>query len=82
MTLLPKKAANEPIIVTLEKGKTYGYCTCGLSATQPFCDSSHKGTDFKSLKFSCIRTETVKLCQCKQSKTSPYCDGTHKSPKD
>merc|ERR1711924_381257 len=31
-------------------GKTYFWCTCGASAKQPFCDGSHKGTDFKPTK--------------------------------
>jgi CDGSH-type Zn-finger protein len=32
--------------------KNYYYCTCGMSANQPFCDSSHKGSLFKPIKFS------------------------------
>lgn len=31
--------------------KIYKYCTCGLSLKDPFCDGSHKGSKFKSLKF-------------------------------
>ena len=39
----PHIAAKSPAKVTLEEGKDYWYCTCGLSANQPFCDGSHKG---------------------------------------
>ena len=39
--VIPQKA---PYEVELEAG-TYYWCSCGRSATQPFCDGSHKGTD-------------------------------------
>jgi len=32
--------------------KNYFWCSCGMSKKQPFCDSSHVGTEFKPLKFS------------------------------
>lgn len=32
--------------------KTYRWCSCGQSIKQPFCDGSHKGTDFKPYKFT------------------------------
>ena len=32
--------------------KNYFWCSCGMSKTQPFCDSSHEGTEFKPVKFS------------------------------
>jgi CDGSH-type Zn-finger protein len=48
--------------------KNYYYCTCGLSSSQPFCDSSHKGTAFKPLKFSLDeRSERLHMCGCKLS---------------
>ena len=34
----------KPKEVFLEVGKTYEWCTCGLSGNQPFCDYSHFGT--------------------------------------
>ena len=30
------------IRVAVDKGKTYYWCSCGLSKSQPFCDGSHK----------------------------------------
>lgn len=71
--------ATEPIKVTLEKGKQYGFCTCGYTATSPFCDSAHreKAPEFKSIKFCAIDNRDVWLCQCKQSKDLPFCDGSH-----
>ena len=32
--------------------KTYFWCSCGLSAKQPFCDNSHSGSLFKPIKFA------------------------------
>ena len=78
----PKIAKCEPAMVKLEKGKTYAWCTCGLSANQPFCDASHKqieGGEFRSLKFTMEEDAEVWLCQCKHTGTPPYCDDTHKT---
>ena len=29
--------------------KRYAWCACGKSEKQPFCDGSHKGTDFSPI---------------------------------
>ena len=42
MSEFPKVFAPHPTGVTVEKGKTYAWCTCGLSVKNPFCDGSHK----------------------------------------
>ncbi|MEZ6095807.1 MAG: CDGSH iron-sulfur domain-containing protein [Pirellulaceae bacterium] len=75
---LPKVAAACPKQVQLEAGKKYAYCTCGLSANQPFCDGQHRGTDFTPLLFTADETKSVHLCQCKQTGRQPMCDGSHK----
>ena len=74
----PHIAAKAPVKVALEAGKDYWYCTCGLSANQPFCDGSHKGTAFAPKKFTAEATGDAWLCQCKQTKNAPFCDGSHK----
>lgn len=74
----PKVAQKAPYAVTVEKGKEYHYCTCGLSKNQPFCDVSHKGTDFKPLAFTADETKEVHLCGCKHTSNPPFCDGTHR----
>jgi len=75
----PKVAGTSPIRVELEKGKTYAWCTCGLSAKQPFCDGSHRGTSFAPLKFEAEETKTRSMCTCKATANPGFCDGSHKS---
>lgn len=76
----PIAAKKEPCCVQTETGKTYAWCTCGLSEKQPFCDGKHKqieGKPYASLKVTFEEAKEVWLCQCKQSKNPPYCDGSH-----
>jgi CDGSH-type Zn-finger protein len=79
MNTQPVVAARAPAKMALETGKDYWFCTCGRSATQPFCNGSHKGTGFAPKKFTAEKSGDAWLCQCKNSKNQPYCDGTHKS---
>jgi CDGSH-type Zn-finger protein len=65
--------------VELEPGR-YGWCSCGFSARQPFCDDSHRleenATNRKSFKFEVLEPVAVQLCLCKRSGEPPFCDGT------
>ena len=45
----PTIAARHPFVIEVEPG-TYEWCACGRSSTQPFCDGSHKGTEFAPVK--------------------------------
>jgi CDGSH-type Zn-finger protein len=71
---MPQKG---PYPVEVEAGKSYLWCACGHSATQPFCDGSHSGTGFTPVRFDAKTSETVWLCGCKRTRTKPFCDGTH-----
>ncbi len=73
----PTIAGRIPIPTQLEAGKTYYFCTCGLSQNQPFCDSSHRDTDFSPKAFAVDESKAHYLCACKQSADLPFCDGTH-----
>ena len=79
----PVIAGNAPKGVELEKGEEYHWCACGRSKNQPFCDGSHRGTDFTPVAFKAQSSEKAFLCMCKHTKNPPYCDGSHKSlPKE
>jgi CDGSH-type Zn-finger protein len=70
-------AQKAPYAVELEPGD-YWWCACGRSRKQPFCDGSHKVTEFKPVKFTLTEKKTVYLCGCKHAATAPFCNGTHK----
>ena len=79
MSMAAVVAQKGPYLQELAPGE-YLWCACGRSRTQPWCDGSHKGTEFTPVKL-CIAPrktlETVWLCGCKQSRRKPFCDGTH-----
>lgn len=73
----PTIAQRGPYPVQVERGKAYFWCACGKSANQPFCDGSHKGSEFTPVKFEAEETKTVYLCGCKHTANRPFCDGSH-----
>lgn len=74
---LPKRAGDSPTAINVEEGKTYAWCSCGLSENQPFCDGKHSGTEFKPSIYKAEKAETKYFCTCKQTSNGPFCDGTH-----
>lgn len=70
-------ARRKPCYVELVAGKTYVWCRCGRSRTQPFCDGSHKGTRFLPVVVKAKIAEEVLFCTCKHTKAPPFCDGSH-----
>jgi CDGSH-type Zn-finger protein len=70
-------AQKSPCAVDVEAGKTYYWCRCGLSQAQPFCDGSHKTTDFSPLKYVASENKKLFFCGCKHTATPPFCDGSH-----
>ncbi|TBX28968.1 CDGSH iron-sulfur domain-containing protein [Nioella sediminis] len=77
MTDAPKIAQTAPFPIEVEEGKNYFWCACGQSQRQPFCDGSHKGSDFSPVKYTAEKTGKVFFCGCKHSSRQPLCDGSH-----
>ena len=73
----PIIAQKAPFAVEVEEGKNYFWCACGKSSKQPFCDGSHKGTEFTPVKYAAEKTGRVFFCGCKNTAKTPLCDGTH-----
>ena len=74
----PVCAQKAPYALDLNAG-TYWWCACGRSKNQPFCDGSHKGSEFSPRQFTLSESQKVWLCGCKQTGSPPFCNGTHKN---
>ena len=72
-----KIAQKSPIAVDVEAGKSYYWCSCGHSSSQPFCDGAHKGTGFTPVKYEATESKKVYFCACKHSANPVTCDGSH-----
>ncbi len=75
---IPAKTALQSIKVNVKSGKTYLWCACGFSQTQPFCDGTHEGTGIFPIEYIADADKIVGFCGCKHSKLAPLCDGSHK----
>lgn len=73
----PNIPQKKPYVLELEAG-TYFWCSCGKSNNQPFCDGSHKGSEFSPIKTVLEEGKRVALCGCKHTGNQPFCDGKHK----
>lgn len=78
----PTVAQYKPYYTELSAGKTYLWCSCGLSRSQPFCDQSHVGTDFRPVRYRAETTGSVLFCGCKHTRNAPFCDGSHNNLTD
>ena len=75
----PDIGGRAPIAIEVEAGKSYWWCACGRSRSQPFCDGSHQGTAFTPVEFKPEKAGKVFFCTCKRSAKKPACDGSHKT---
>jgi CDGSH iron-sulfur domain-containing protein 3 len=77
MSTNPEIGGRQPIAVAVEAGKSYWWCACGRSKSQPFCDGSHKGSAFTPIEWKAEKTEQAWFCCCKRTGQQPLCDGSH-----
>lgn len=70
----PQKA---PYALELAPGD-YWWCACGLSKKQPFCDGSHKGSEFAPQAYTPEVSGKAFFCACKHTGKAPLCDGSHR----
>ena len=75
----PVRAADAPFAVDVKADKTYYWCACGKSGNQPFCDGSHKGSEFAPVEYRAHADARVFFCGCKTTGNQPLCDGSHKA---
>ncbi|CDR94007.1 hypothetical protein, conserved [Babesia bigemina] len=74
---VPESKATDPYIVKVKPSQVYWWCSCGRSQRQPWCDGSHKGTQFKPVMYVPRHNATRLMCGCKYSYRKPFCDGSH-----
>ena len=72
----PHIVQRAPFVMDVEPGK-YAWCACGKSQSQPYCDGSHAGSEFKPVVAGIEEARKVAWCGCKHSGNKPYCDGSH-----
>ena len=75
----PTVASKTPFPVDVEAGKSYWWCSCGKSQKQPFCDGSHKGSEFTPVEYKATASTKAWFCGCKATAKAPLCDGSHKT---
>jgi CDGSH-type Zn-finger protein len=53
----------KPVVISVKAGETYFWCSCGRSATQPFCDGAHFDTAFVPIVSECsvIQVKALKI---------------------
>ncbi len=68
---------NKPVTIEVLANKTYLWCACGRSRTQPLCDGSHQGTGVEPVRIQVAESGYMKLCMCKKTRKPPYCDDSH-----
>ena len=75
----PYWASDTPFSIKVEAGKTYYWCACGRSKTQPFCDGTHQGSEFSPVVYQAEKDKKVFFCGCKATGNQPLCDGSHQN---
>ncbi|MCC5791630.1 MAG: CDGSH iron-sulfur domain-containing protein [Legionellaceae bacterium] len=64
-----------PIAHAVEAGQLYYWCSCGETASPPFCDGDDCGD--KKITYRACYSETLLFCTCTETAEPPLCDGSH-----
>lgn len=72
----PGRVSSGPFVTHCEARK-YAWCRCQKSATYPYCDGTHRGSEVTPLKVTFDQPQLVRWCGCGRSVGAPFCDGTH-----
>ena len=67
-----QRAGEGAIAVEVEEGKSYYWCSCGRSSKQPFCDGSHKGTEFNSVVYKAEKTKKIFFVLVNRQTINPF----------
>ena len=70
-------SSDRPYRAPVTGGEEVWWCACGRSRNQPFCDGSHKGTQFRPRPYVPPQDLTLAFCGCKATRRPPFCDGSH-----
>ena len=68
-----------PLRLEVTEGKTYFWCACGRTQTEPWCDGSHKATTIRPVKWVAPKSGTASVCACRATRRPGrvLCDGSH-----
>ncbi len=69
---------DSPFIIDVKKGDTKAICRCGKTSNPPFCDGSHRGSEFTPNVITFEEDKKVAICGCGKTGNPPFCDGTHR----
>ncbi|MBL8727091.1 MAG: CDGSH iron-sulfur domain-containing protein [Planctomycetes bacterium] len=72
----PGRKQRGPFVDDCAAGK-HAWCRCGGSATYPYCDGTHRGSDVSPVKIVLDKPTTVVWCACGSTGNPPFCDGSH-----
>ncbi len=77
---VPRVAALAPARVAVEEGKTYFWCACGHTKSEPWCDGQHKHlSTIRPVKWVAPKSGMASICACRHTKREGrvLCDGGH-----
>ena len=74
---IPVSPMLRPIVMrNVKAGKKLAWCSCGMSTTEPICNSACKGTAFRPKVMTIEEdVDALYMCGCKLSVKAPFCDG-------